>query len=258
MTAQVHHLRPPPAKPVGAVTSAIAILRFLGQAGEPQRLSDIVRGLDLNGSTVLNILRTLTYEGLVGFDRASKRYALARGLADLAAPVVEEADPARRLARAMDATAHELGATVALWTVVGEEVELSAVAESSAVMRIAFTVGRRLPAFLGAMGRLVAGRGGYSEADLRRLFACVPWARPPAYADWLVEIEAARATGWALDRGAVNPGVLGVAVPVEAEGPVRRVIAAAMFEGPDVDVLSIIERLRAIAALAPSLETSHA
>lgn len=249
MTAQVHQLRAPPAKPVGAVTSAIAILRFLGEAGEPQRLSDIVRGLDLNGSTVLNILRTLTYEGLVGFDRHSKRYALAKGLADLAAPMLAEADPARRLARAMDLAAHELGATVALWTVVGEEVELTSVAESSAVMRIAFTVGRRLPAYLGAMGRLVAGRGGHDADERRRLFDRVPWARPPAYEAWLDEIADARRDGCGLDRGCVNPGVLGVAVPVEAEGPVRRVIAAAMFDSPDTDIPSITERLRAIAAL---------
>ena len=250
MNAPVRQLRSePPAKPVGAVTSAIAILRFLGRAGEPQRLSDIVRALDLNGSTALNILRTLDYEGLVSFDRASKRYRLDRGLADLAATVMDDADPARRLARLMDANAHELGATVALWTVVGEEVELTAVAESSAVMRIAFTVGRRLPVFLGAMGRLVAGRGAYSDADLLRLYASVPWARPPGFAEWLVETQAARTTGWAMDRGNVTPGVIGVAVPVEQDGPVRRVVAAAMFEGPAFAPFSIIERLRLIAAL---------
>ncbi|MCI3131925.1 IclR family transcriptional regulator [Phenylobacterium aquaticum] len=252
-TASLHVLRPePPAKPVGAVTAAVSILRCLGGSAEPLRLSDITRALGLNSSTALNILRTLEFEGLVGFDRASKRYALARGLADLAAPVADRDDPGRRLTRLMDATAHELGATVALWTVVGEEVELTAVAESSAVMRIAFTVGRRLPMFLGAMGRLVAGRMEMSDAERLRLFAAVPWTHPPAYADWLAEVAAAREAGAALDKGHVNPGVLGVAVPVEIDGPLRRIVAAAMFETPDApsQPARIIERLRLIAALA--------
>lgn len=252
-TASLHVLRPePPAKPVGAVTAAVSILRCLGGSAEPLRLSDITRARGLNSSTALNILRTLEYEGLVGFDRASKRYALARGLADLAAPVADRDDPGRRLTRLMDATAHELGATVALWTVVGEEVELTAVAESSAVMRIAFTVGRRLPMFLGAMGRLVAGRLEMSDAERLRLFAAVPWTQPPRYADWLAEVAAAREAGSALDKGHVNPGVLGVAVPVEIDGPLGRIVAAAMFETPDTpsQPARIIERLRLIAALA--------
>lgn len=253
MSATVHVLDPvpPPAKPVGAVTAALEILRCLGRHEDSLRLSDIVRELGLNTSTALNILRTLEYEGLVAFDRRAKRYALAQGLADLAAPVLERHDPARRFARAMDAAAHELGATVALWRVVGEEVELVQVAESSAVMRIAFTVGRRLPMFLGAMGRLVAARGDWSAEALARGFAQVPWARPPDYDAWRAEVAAARQTGAALDPGHVNHGILGVAVPVETKGPLIHIVAAAMFEtehGPDIP--EIIERLRAVAAVA--------
>ena len=257
--ATVHVLRPePPPKPVGAVTSAIAILRCLGAAAEPLRLSDIVRDLGLNGSTVLNILRTLDYEGLVAFDPRTKRYQLAQGLADLARPLSGRDDA--RMLRQMDLTAEALGATVALWTVVGDEVELTHVAESSAVMRIAFTVGRRLPAYLGAMGRLVAARSAVGEPERRRLFEAVAWNRPPAYADWLAEVDEARRQGVGFDHGNVNPGVLGVAVPVEGQGPLRRIIAAAMFETPDLQPDLIAERLRQIAALAPdpTAETRHA
>ncbi|MFD1189569.1 MULTISPECIES: IclR family transcriptional regulator [Phenylobacterium] len=256
-SATVHVLRPePPAKPVGAVTSAIAILRCLGQSTEPLRLSDIVRELGLNSSTVLNILRTLDYEGLVAVDPRTKRYQLAQGLADLARPLTGQDDT--RMLRQMDLTAEALGATVALWTVIGDEVELTHVAESSAVMRIAFTVGRRLPAYLGAMGRLVAARSDAGPAERRRQFDAVPWNRPPAYEAWLAEVEEARRLGVGFDHGAVNPGVLGVAVPVEGQGPLRRIIAAAMFETPDLQPDLIAERLRQIAALAPDAETRHA
>lgn len=250
----VDHSRPALAKPVGAVTSALEILRCLGRHADPQRLSDIVRELDLNPSTTLNILRTLEHEGLVALDRDSKRYALAQGLADLAGPLLARHDPARRFAQALDAAATELGATVALWRRTGDEVELAQVAESAAVMRIAFTVGRRLPMFLGAMGRLVAARGDFTPETLRAGFDRVPWVSAPGFDQWRDEVAVAGRAGVAYDRGHVNRGVVGVAVPVETEGPLRRIVAAAMFEtdgGPDA--AAIVNRLQAVAALAAEL-----
>ena len=253
MSALVQPLVPPPAKPVGAVTAALEILRCLGRHPHSLRLSDIVRELGLNTSTALNILRTLEYEGLVSFDRRAKHYALAQGLADLAAPVLERDDPARRFARALDAAAHELGTTVALWRRVGDELELVQVGESSQVMRIAFAIGRRLPMFLGAMGRLVAAREAWGPEALRQGFDRVPWTTTPDHAAWLAEVAEARRLGFALDPGHVNRGILGVAVPVETTGPLVHIVAAAMFEtehGPDVP--DIIERLRAVAAISPA------
>ena len=252
--------RPALAKPVGAVTSAVEILRCLGRHTDPRRLSEVVRELDLNPSTALNILRTLEHEGLVTLDRDTRRYGLAQGLADLAAPLLTGDDPRRRFTRALEAGAAELGVTVALWRRAGEEVELEQVAESDAAMRIAFTVGRRLPMFLGAMGRLVAARGSFTPQALRAGFERVPWARPPDYDHWLAEVAAAREAGVGLDRGHVNRGVIGIAVPVEIHGPLNHIIAAAMFEvegGPDP--AAIVHRLKAVAALAAEIPgVSHA
>lgn len=242
---------PPPAKSVGAVTAALAILRCLGQHERSLRLLDIVRELGLNTSTTLNILRTLEYEGLINFDRRTKHYTLAEGLAQLAAPVLERHDSARRFARAMDAAAEDLGATVALWRRVGNDLELVQVGESSAVMRIAYTIGRRLPSLLGAMGRLVAARGDWSPEDLRAGFDRLRWAQRPEYQTWLAEIATARETGTAVDRGNVYRGILSVAVPVESTGPLVHVIAATMFEtdhGPDIP--AIIDRLSEVAKFA--------
>jgi len=249
--------RPRLAKPVGAVISALQILRCLGRHTEPQRLSDVVRELGLNPSTTLNILRTLEHEGLVAFDREAKRYVLGQGLIELAAPLLARDDPGHRFARALDAAAAELGATVALWRRVGDEVELVQVAEDAAVMRIAFTVGRRLPMFLGAMGRLVAGRGDFPPDILKAGFERVPWASRPDYDQWLAEVAVARDTGVGIDHGHVNRGIVGVAVPVEPEGPPTRLVAAAMFEtdhGPDVP--TVIRRLQAVAQHAAEVTRS--
>ena len=237
-------------KPVGAVVAALRILRRLGEPDAPLRLADVTRSLALNASTALNILRTLETEGLVSFDRASKRYALAHGLEALAAPLAagrHSADLERRLEGAMSAAAHDLGATIAFWRRVGDEVELVRVAQSPSPMHIAFIVGRRLPMFLGAMGRLIAARSGLDETALEAHFARVQWRDPPDYALWRREVTQAAADGWALDRGGVNPGVLGVAVPVEPHGPVRHLISLVSFEMAD-DVAPLVERLRHVAA----------
>lgn len=246
--------RPPLAKPVGAVTSALEILRCLGRHAEPRRLSEIVRELGLNPSTALNILRTLEHEGLVVLDRETRRYELGQGLADLAAPLLARDDPALRFALALEMSAADLGVTVALWRRSGDEVELEQVAESDAAMRIAFTVGRRLPMFLGAMGRLVAARGDFTPEALKAGFDRVPWASPPAYEHWLTEVAAAREAGVGFDRGHVNRGVVGIAVPVETDGPPNRIIAAAMFETNDgADPAIIVHRLKTVAALAAEI-----
>jgi DNA-binding IclR family transcriptional regulator len=246
--------RPALAKPVGAVTSAIEILRCLGRHAEPRRLSEITRELSLNPSTALNILRTLEYEGLVALDRDTRRYSLDQGLADLAAPLLGGDDPRRRFALALEAAAAELGVTVALWRRAGAEVELEQVAESDAAMRIAFTVGRRLPMFLGAMGRLVAARGDFTPRALRAGFDRVPWASAPDYDQWLAEVAAAREAGVGIDRGHVNRGVIGIAVPVETSGSLNHVIAAAMFEtNGGLDPAAIVHRLKAVAAFAAEI-----
>ena len=89
--------RSPLKKPVGAVVSAIDILRCLGAAPGPLRLSDIVKALKLNASTALNILRTLEREGVVAAQGDSKRYGLAAGLLDLAAPLLDDVAAGRGL-----------------------------------------------------------------------------------------------------------------------------------------------------------------
>ncbi len=239
---------PAPPKTVGAVVAAVGILRCLGAHADSLRLLDIVEKLGLNSSTTLNILRTLEFEGLVSFDRRSKRYALASGLADLAALAPGRSDRNQRIGQAMRSAAHELDATLVLWRVVGDEVELLQVAESAAVMRIGFMVGRRLPMFLGAVGRLVAARGDWSSEELESHFKAAPWSRRPEHRTWLEEVKSAKATGWAADHGYVNLGVLGVAVPVEVTGELVHIVSLALFETETPrDLAPIVSRLRAVA-----------
>ncbi|MDE1174263.1 MAG: helix-turn-helix domain-containing protein [Parvibaculaceae bacterium] len=241
-----------PVKFVGAVVAALDIMRFLAQSAEPLRLSQISRALSLNNSTCLNILRTLERDRIVLFDKTSKLYCGGPGLVDLALPMIEREEGPRRFDRALDVAARELGVTVALWRRVVDQIELVAVAESSETMRIAFTVGRRVPLFVGAMGRLMASRSGLRGEALRPGFEQVPWARKPDFTIWQDEVAIAAQAQVALDHGHINRGILGLAVPVEEAGALVHVCCATMFEEEQSDekVVSIIERLRDLARIA--------
>lgn len=246
------------AKPVGAVIASVQILRHLSRAGQPQRLSQISQALSLNNSTCFNILRTLHHEGLVTFDRQSRLYAVGEGLLELAAPLLGRTDGMRRFRATMDAMAQDLGATLAMWQRAGDEIELLCVAEPPETMRIAFTEGRRLPLYLGAMGRLMAARSGLDADALRPGFQRVRWAQPPDFAQWLDQVAQARASGYAVDHGNINRGILGLAVPVETSGDLHRVCCATLFEGgqDEREIDRLVERLRALAIVARSTDQS--
>lgn len=242
----------PPVKLVGAVVSALDIMRFLAQADEPLRLAQISRSLGLNNSTCFNILRTLELKGIVEFDRLSKLYRAGQGLVGLAMPLIEREDGRQRFRQAMEAAARELGATVALWRRVGDEMELVSVAESSETMRIAFTVGRRVPVFVGAMGRLMAARSGLDGAALKSGFERVPWAKPLDFSAWLEQVAAAGRAQVGRDNGHINRGILGLAVPVELDGPLTHVCCSTFFEDEhdEATVIRVINRLKDIATIA--------
>ncbi len=241
-----------PVKLVGAVVAALEIMRFLALSGEAVRLSQISRALSLNNSTCLNILRTLERDRIVLFDKTSKLYCAGPGLAELALPMIEREEGPRRFERALDVAARELGVTVALWRRAADQSELVAVAESSETMRIAFTVGRRVPLFVGAMGRLMASRSGLHGDALRPGFEQVPWARKPDFAIWQNEVAIAAQAQVALDHGHINRGILGLAVPVEETGALVHVCCATMFEEEQSGekVALIIERLKDLARIA--------
>ena len=91
------------------------------------------------------------------------------------------------------------------------------------------------------------------------LFAQTKWAQPPGFADWMEEVAATRAQGFGIDHGQVNQGVLALAVPVELEGPVWRILSVVKFDMPadDQGIVRMADRLGDIAAKARS-RSSHA
>ena len=221
----------PPDKLVGALSSGLAILRYLSRTGAGVGVSQVARDLKLNPSTCFNLLKTLVHEGLAVFDGASKSYALGLGLVELAKGALEQASYTRLVRPHLDAIASKHRVTATLWQRVGgARVVLVDRADNDAAMRVHMNIGQRLPMFVAALGRCMAAHSGLPRAALKKRFAALRWEDAPSFETYLREVEAARVKGYAIDAGHYGKGVTTVsAVVLDAGGEPVMAISAVGF-----------------------------
>jgi DNA-binding IclR family transcriptional regulator len=94
----------PLGKPVGAVIAAATVLRVLHACERPLNASEVARAAGLHRGTAYNILRTLQAEGFVGYDEATRTYAVSLQILELAYGVLRRSgliDIARPLMHAV-------------------------------------------------------------------------------------------------------------------------------------------------------------
>lgn len=141
-------------KNLNSVRNAVRILRLLGAEQSRMGVSDIAEKLELSTSTVHRVLSTLHTGGLVERRNQPIRYHLAAGvmispgrndgerLAEVATPVMT------RLKDAVNSTIH-------ICYLAGDHLEFLAAVESDAMMRVTARLGNRVPAHLGAAGKVL-------------------------------------------------------------------------------------------------------
>ena len=216
-----------PGKPVGAVVAAAKVLRTLHASERPLNASEVARAAGLHRGTAYNILRTLYAEGFVGYDEATRSYAVSLHILELAYGVLRRSglmDLARPL---MHAVSDAHGVSVYLSKVLGPS-SLLLLDWVGAAFRtdLYVTVGRQYPGPAGASGVIMAAFGSGTEAELEALFSrgrLVPQAV-------LRRFSGARQRGEAIRlRGGSRHDVSGHHASVGA-GPVAVMGAAA---GPD-------------------------
>src|SRR3954462_10752913 len=174
-------------KPVGAVSASATVLRALHAASRPLNASEVARAAGLHRGTAYNILRTLYAEGFVGYDEATRSYAVSLHILELAYGVLRRSgllDLARPL---MDAVSDAHGVSVYLSKVLSPS-SLLLLDWVGAAFRtdLYVTVGRQYHGPAGASGVIMAAFGNSGEAELEALFAQVAWYRKPSFADFLV------------------------------------------------------------------------
>jgi DNA-binding IclR family transcriptional regulator len=205
----------PLGKPVGAVAAAAKVLRVLHASERPLNASEVARAAALHRGTAYNILRTLQAEGFVGYDEATRTYAVSLHILELAYGVLRRSgliDIARPL---MHAISDSSGVSVYLSKVLGPSSMLLLDWVGVALRPDPHvTVGRQYPSPAGASGVVIAAFADSSEEELEALFSQVDWYDKPAFAVFLARVEDARRSGFAVDRGTMFRGVTLVSVPV--------------------------------------------
>lgn len=247
----------PLGKPVGAVVAASGVLRVLHASERPLNASEVARAAGLHRGTAYNILRTLQAEGFVGYDEATRTYAVSLHILELAYGALRRSgliDIARPLMHAVSDT-H------------GVSVYLSKVLGPSSILLLDWvglalrpdphvTVGRQYPSPGGASGIVIAAFGTASEAELEVALSRVHWYEKPAFADFMAQVRDTKASGFAVDRGAMFQGVTLASVPVLSPSWELLLILTAAGHSHDLDDDSVAGLSRGLQAAAGRLSDS--
>ncbi|MYM62426.1 IclR family transcriptional regulator [Pseudomaricurvus sp. HS19] len=198
-----------------AISRAAAILRLLGRSDTPLGVQTIARELDLVPSTALNVLRALVTEQFVNMDPDTKRYSLDAGVLTLARQWLGR-DQFTSLAQpVLDRLSHTHDVTMLGVQISGlDNIIVVSCSEAGSNFQLRAEVGSRFPVFVSATGRCIAAFSDCSNVDLKAQFDKLRWDEPPAYEEWLQQIEQTREQGFAMDTGNYISGVTVVAVPV--------------------------------------------
>ncbi|MDQ4078318.1 MAG: IclR family transcriptional regulator [Chloroflexota bacterium] len=219
---------------VPAVERAARILLTFEEGSESYGISELSRCLEINKSTVYDILNTLTYYGFLERDEKTKKYRLGPTLLLLGNRVGAQLT-VREVARPyLRELATELNQTVILGQLTTENdvLTVDAVVPEVAVA-ISTTVGRRLPHSAGALGKIfhaalspeafeqLLGTQGLHPFTERTIIV------PEVYR---TELESVRQNGYAVDDEEYLHGVRAVAAPiVDHDGQVDAALCVVGF-----------------------------
>lgn len=218
---------------VPAVDRAIQILKVFQSGEESYGVSELSRRLDLNKSTVYDIVSTLARHGFLERDEATKKYRLGAGLfhlGNLVRPRLNVRDVAHPFILEL---ADEVGQTVILGILTPDnDVVILDSAEPEFDMRISASVGTRIPHSAGVFGKVF--HAAMDSQALQRLLTAKPLR---AFTEQTIvdlteyqqELERVRATGIAEEYEEYLDGVRAIGVPImDHEG---QVIAALIVTG---------------------------
>lgn len=244
----------PLGKPVGAVVAAAKVLRALHASERPLNASGVARAAGLHRGTAYNILRTLQAAGFVGYDEATRTYAVSLNILELAHGALRRSgliDIARPLMHGVS-DAHAVS------------VYLSKVLRPSSLLLLDWvgvalrpdphvTVGRQYRSPGGASGVVIAAFGGNSKQEVEAAFSQVHWYQKPSFPDFLTRVKEAKQSGFAVDRGTMFRGVTLVSVPILSRSWELLLILTAAGHSHDLDDAAVGALGRAMQSAAGRL-----
>ena len=247
----------PLGKPVGAVVAAAKVLRVLHASERPLNASEVARAAGLHRGTAYNILRTLQAESFVGYDEATRTYAVSLRILELAYGVLRRSGLLDIARPPMHAVSDAHGVSVYLSKVVGASSLLLLDWVGAAFQPDLYvTVGRPSPVPAGASGIIMAAFGNSSQAELRALFSRVAWYQKPSFSEFLGRVTEAKEAGFAVDRGTMFQGITLVSVPVLSPAWEPLLILTAAGRSHDLEAEALDPLCRAMQSAAARLSES--
>lgn len=140
----------------GAQTAARAlqILRSFADGGPFKSLTEIVREQGLHKSIIFRLVTTLEQEGFLVRDPQSKQYRLGLTLLELGEAARNSLDIRREALGVMQDLVRQIGETVFLTVLHGDEAVCVDLVESPNEVKVTYRVGFRHPLHAGAPGKL--------------------------------------------------------------------------------------------------------
>jgi IclR family acetate operon transcriptional repressor len=222
------------AGPVRSVERAIALIELLGQRGAAG-VTELAQVIGVHKSTVFRLLLTLQRRGLVEQSSRTGKYRLGRGLVNLAAAASTDLDLRARAAPLCSALAEEVGETVNLAVLDGDQtLNIDEFTVSASVVGVSW-LGQRAPWYCTATGKVLLA---HASHPVRARVLATP--RTPLTSRSVVDgsvLEAqlrnARSQGYARAEEELEDGLNAVAAPVCRD---IEVIAALSIAGPSYRV----------------------
>lgn len=214
-----------------SVTRVVEVLALLGGVPDGLGVSDIAEQLRVHRSTASRLLGTLSANGMVERDQATRRYRLGARIVGLAAtavarlPVVSQARPALEQLSAMTSETANLAILDRTHVVYVDQVT-----PAHAVV-MASWVGRRSPAHASSSGKVLLAFGTVQARETVLRHPLKPLT-PHTVTDperLRAILAETRRLGYTTSSGELEEGLITMAAPVLKDG---RAIAAVSLSGP--------------------------
>lgn len=195
-----------PTYPIGSVDSALKLLLLVGER-EQIRIGEAAEELGVARSTAHRLMQMLSYHGFVRQDPASRAYRAGTVLFEMGLQVVQNLDIRSHSRPAIEALSRDLNETVQLFVPVHDsQMACIDAVEGTRPVRVGGRVGSVIPAQRSAAGYAMLAETWGDRAE--------PLQANVAEHELESQLVAARALGYAVDRGGLELEVSSVAAAV--------------------------------------------
>lgn len=212
---------------VRAVERALDILLCFSGEETELGLSDIAKRIGLHKSTVHRLLASLEGKGFVRRHPTTDKYRLGWSVLELVSNIKQSDDLSTIVRPAMTRLRDQLGETTSLYVRAGvDRIRIQAVESTQPVRRVA-NIGKRLPLYVGASGKVLLA---YADEPIEELLEDPSWPKDLNRTEFLQAIQAVRDQGYAVSIEEREAGAAAVAAPIFSRS--QQIVAALSVSGP--------------------------